>query len=401
MARKNFEKVTRYGSEMRWRGGLAWLALCLALWYIGLCLPAQAQQAKFITFDAPGAGTGPSQGTYPVAVNREGVITGVFIDVNSEWRGFVRAPDGAITPFDVPGSDFVTAAPSGITPQGVIAGTYFDTNFVPRGFLRAPDGTITTFDLPGRGPLQLPSLQPINPAGVIAGSYLDATVTLWHGFVRAPDGTFTAFDAPGVGAPNVNWFPGTFPAAINRQGIVSGCFSDANSVYQGFVRAPGGAISTFRVPGEGTQEGQGISCAFALVFTGSVLAMNSAGVVTGAYFDANFTGHGFLRTPWGSITRFNVPGALATIPTSINAWGAVAGTYSIAAGPVDRGFVRSPDGNFTTFDVPGAATVANEGGTPAGTLPVAISDGGQVTGYYFDASAVSHGFIWIPPRQGR
>jgi hypothetical protein len=35
-----------------------------------------------ITFDAPGAGTGPFQGTQPSAINPAGVICGVISDAN-------------------------------------------------------------------------------------------------------------------------------------------------------------------------------------------------------------------------------------------------------------------------------------------------------------------------------
>jgi hypothetical protein len=49
--------------------------------------------------------------------------------------------------------------------------------------------------------------------------------------------------------------------------------------------------------------------------------------------------------------------------------------------------IGSDGRTFTTFDVPGAVL---------GTVPTAINPAGTITGYYVDASFVSHGFIRIP-----
>jgi hypothetical protein len=65
------------------------------------------------------------------------------------------------------------------------------------GYVRAPDGTFTTFDVPGAGPDRGQS-ESINPAGTIAGVYLDANFVV-HGFVRARDCAITTFDVPGAG----------------------------------------------------------------------------------------------------------------------------------------------------------------------------------------------------------
>ena len=54
-----------------------------------------------------------------------------------------------IITFDPPGS-LITLS-FAINPAGVIAGAFLDASFVHHGFLRVPDGTITTFDAPGAG----------------------------------------------------------------------------------------------------------------------------------------------------------------------------------------------------------------------------------------------------------
>src|SRR5882724_2033253 len=56
-------------------------------------------------------------------------------------------------------------------------------------------------------------------------------------------------------------------------------------------------------------------------------SINAKGAITGSYNDANFVRHGFLRAPDGSFTRFHAPGATYTFPQSINRVGAVAGSY--------------------------------------------------------------------------
>src|SRR5262245_15530945 len=57
-----------------------------------------------VTFDAPGAGTGPMQGTIPVAITSVETIAGYYFDDNAVTHGFVRRRDGTATTFDAPGN---------------------------------------------------------------------------------------------------------------------------------------------------------------------------------------------------------------------------------------------------------------------------------------------------------
>src|SRR5262249_32651539 len=115
-------------------------------------MPLAYPPPAIITFDAPGAGTGPFQGTQSLAINPKGTIAGYFFDSNPVTHGFVRNTDGTITPFDAPGGGtgpyqgtFVLA----LTPLGAITGFTRDASDVFHGYLRAPGGTFTTFDAPG------------------------------------------------------------------------------------------------------------------------------------------------------------------------------------------------------------------------------------------------------------
>src|SRR5262249_10538051 len=150
--------------------------------------------------------------------------------------------------FDVPGAVFTIS--QNINPRGVISGGFIDTSFVIHGFVRAANGTITTFDVPGAGtgPGQgtFPgSVDCLNPAGVITGSYADAS-NVNHGFVRTPEGTITTFDVPGAGTGPGQ---GTFSGGINPAGTIEVNYSDASALSHGFLPAADRTITTFDVPG--------------------------------------------------------------------------------------------------------------------------------------------------------
>jgi hypothetical protein len=73
------------------------LCLCLLL-----AVAATAQQRgitespgsepSFTTFEAPGSGTGASQGTIPFSISTAGDITGTCLDASYVYHGFVRTP---------------------------------------------------------------------------------------------------------------------------------------------------------------------------------------------------------------------------------------------------------------------------------------------------------------------
>src|SRR4030095_12713806 len=59
--------------------------------------PFLGPQPTITTFDAPGAGTGPGQGTSTFSINPEGAIAGRYADTSDVLHGFLRTPGGAIT----------------------------------------------------------------------------------------------------------------------------------------------------------------------------------------------------------------------------------------------------------------------------------------------------------------
>jgi hypothetical protein len=370
------------------------LVVCLALSTVGLGRSASAEKSTILTFDAPGAGNSAGQGTFAFSINQGGTIAGYYLDKSNVYHGFVRTQHGHITTFDVPAAGTGAGQgtlPFGSNPEGAIAGFYADSSFVFHGFVRAPDGHITTFDAPGAGGTFAAN---INPAGVIAGDFFDVN-GVQHGYVRTPDGHITTFDAPGAGnGANQGTFT-EFLDCINPEGAMTGYYVDINNELHGYVRARDGKIAIFDAPGAGTGAG------FGTLATG----IDPARKITGEYFDAGNVSHGFLRAAHGDIINVDVPGAgtganQGTFPGYINERGDIVGNY-VDAGGANHGFVRmqrgddhdlvrNQRGKIITFDIPGAGT-----GSGQGTIPSSIDPEGVITGFYVDASNVSHGFLRV------
>jgi hypothetical protein len=365
--------------------------------YSGLCalvMAVAASAGPIITFDAPGAGTGSGQGTgcfaftdCSVLLNNFGAVTGYYLDANNVFHGFVRSPEGKFTTFDAPGADttagdFNGTLPNAINDAGAITGVYYDVNSVGHGFVRSPEGAFATFDAPGANGLSNPIA--LNLEGAVVGYYFNQNDT-FGAFLRRPDGTFVTWGGPDASSS------GAF--SINIFGTVAGHYQDNNSVIHGFLRSPTGKLTTFEAPGAGAGSGQGTGS------PGTSVGLNAFGTTAGYYIDANYVVHGYLRSPAGEFTTFDAPGegpggvgCYSDCSVGLNDWGSVTGSF-LDANNVIHGFVRSPGGTFTIFDAPGADTTS---GSDSGTLAVSINDEGVIVGYYLDANNVSHGFLRLP-----
>ena len=170
-----------------------------------------------------------------------------------------------------------------------------------------------------------------------------------------------------------------FPWSINDLGEVTGnYYYDNDTQVGGFVRSPGGMITTF-------------------AYSDGVvpLAINLAGTTTGWYGPPVGNFAGFVRQPDGTITPFSLPqtGAIDTLYLGLNDAGFVTGSFTIlesgspfqGPGEYMYGFVRSPQGVLSTFGVPGAST----------TTAVAINNFNVVTGWS-DSTTNPGAFIRIP-----
>ena len=239
----------------------------------------------------PGAGTTSGLGTVPLAINPSQDIAGFYSDPNVVLHSFVRAHDGSFTTFDAPGAGtgfgqgtFV-AGVDGITPSGTTAGYYLDDNNVHHGWVRAPDGVFTTFDVAGAGTNEGQGTidENIGLTATTTGWYIDSNGVI-HAFLRTPSGVVTEFNAPGAGTGAGQ---GTLAGGITPAGTVVCAYSDANGTYHGCVRDRFGVIKSFDVPGAGTGAGQGTEPS----------VNNPAGTITGSYVDAAGVYHGFLWIP--------------------------------------------------------------------------------------------------------
>jgi predicted membrane protein len=171
----------------------------------------------------------------------------------------------------------------------------------------------------------------------------------------------------------------TTPVAINLFGAVTGYYADTNASLHGFVRTPWGTITTF--------DGPDATCSGYFSVCTSPVGINLQGAITGFYCDA-VTCHGFLRAPGGTIIAFDPPGSVFTqsYTGGINLAGVITGSY-YDANFLEHGFLRAPRGTFTSFDAPGAVN---------GTSPTGINDAGEIVGTYYDANYAGHGFLRTP-----
>ena len=148
----------------------------------------RAKDGTFSIFDPPGqiAAFAPFTFAQTLYINPDGVITGAYFEPISgnpfagNYRVFVRNLDGTFTTFDAATYPpcCIWSFPSGITPADAITGSFNDGFTINHGFLRARDGTVTTFDVPGAGTGFNQGTAPlcINPAGVIMGLYIDTNI---------------------------------------------------------------------------------------------------------------------------------------------------------------------------------------------------------------------------------
>jgi uncharacterized membrane protein len=106
-------------------------------------------------------GVGTTTGTYPSAINDGGLVTGYYQDHENAYHGFLTR-GGAITSFDVPGSDATFGY--GINNADDVVGPY-NVGQVPNGYIMHA-GKFVTVNVPGAASTALAA---INNLGVLVG----------------------------------------------------------------------------------------------------------------------------------------------------------------------------------------------------------------------------------------
>jgi hypothetical protein len=230
--------------------------------------------------------------------------------------------------------------------------------------------TAAVFDVPGA---VTTNPRAVNNAGTIAGYYAGSDY-VYHGFVRAPGGTITTFDAPGATE--------TLPFNIGTDGTIVGEYltgkSTGHTVPHGFIRSPSGVFTEFDVPRPHT----GVAPTVAD-------AINSLGEVAGTYCPATGKCGGYLRLATGQLESFSTDAASSFRgQIALNSEGDVAGSRVDASGGVVHGYIRDGSGNTTLFDAPNAGAGSGEG-----TYVYAMNENNATAGAVVDANMVFHGFL--------
>ena len=149
---------------------------------------------KITTFDPPNSFNGPtSYGTFNAFVNDLGLVAGTYFDENTYvLYGYVRLPDGQFTEFAAPGAGTTIGAGTSVyavNVEGATTGNYVDANFENHSFIRAANGELTMFDVPGQilvpGTYAGSTGEGINAEGFITGRWRDPNET-FHGYLRTP-----------------------------------------------------------------------------------------------------------------------------------------------------------------------------------------------------------------------
>lgn len=373
------------------RHGLAALACVLS----PLCSVAKNHRPVYQEFDVPG-----SIATYPLSINGGMTITGYYVTKDGVTHGFVRDEDGVITPFDVPGS--TSTRPDSINYAGEITGTYIagPTSPIagnPQGFVRTPDGKIalfgSTIDLGGSAVSFDANPAQINVSGEVVGN-LPFPLAAPGVFVRSRSGVVQVFTlSDGADYPTV-------ATGVNAGGAIVGYTSSDLINYGGFLWS-----------GQGPAPSPVASNVTSIQVSGSTgtlpTAINAEGAVVGCYFispfqipSQNTTYYDFLYQPDGTITTLDVPG---TVPGCFYSGNELQGVYNVAPLTITLNREGTIIGSYTNAaNVPAGFIKKKDGKlttftqpNATMTMPTAINNRDVITGYFARGTAIK-GFIRLP-----
>ena len=271
----------------------------------------------------------------------------------------------------------------------------FLVSFVP---LVLAQGTYTQVDYPGAAQT---TVWGIDTAGDVVGSYVDASGN-GHGFLLS-GGTYTTIDYPG----GYNFLTG-----INDLGMIVGFVQFSNGGFGFLYNVQTGVFTEVNYPGASTT---------------LCYAINNAGTIVGSFLSgAPYEGFALIGSNYHLIEP---PGSTQAIASGITASGQVVGN-SLLTGDVNFNFLFngrryrqliprasirgaildgiSPSGTALTgysstlggyagFLLQNKVLTVLRFPTATGTVARAVSDTGEVVGWFLDSAFVQHGFLWTPP----
>jgi hypothetical protein len=260
----------------------------------------------FTAFDAPNSAAGS---TLPVAINARGQVVENFLPfLGGNETAFVRESNG--TQHQLPFPPAAAVAAAGINRAGAVVGTVAGVAAQTVGFLLA-DGKVTLLHVPGAATTQGVA---INDAGVVLGSFIDATGT---GAFTYKAGSYTIFRAPHLTPVTTS--------AIDTAGLVFGSylrekdnglieydvgftfngtafrsFRSAKSINTYVAQAFGAGYYVGTAGPEGLPFGYAVKGGQATTIlppggvTSSVAGGTAAGILVGSYTDSANRTHGFM-----------------------------------------------------------------------------------------------------------
>lgn len=241
-----------------------------------------------------------------------------------------------------PGASFTQAG--GVNDAGQVVGLWDGGGFLFN------QGTYTLLIDPStnyNGPVPT-NATGINSAGEIVGGYRIPFASV--GFLYQ-DGTWSDISFPSSAS--------TVARGINASGLIVGNYTDSTGNSQGFL-LNAGQYSTISLGTDTYLSG-----------------INNEGIIVGSSGSS-----GVVRTPDGSLSTINFPGAQETSLASINNFGEILGDYTLANGS-DHCFTFQ-DGAFTSLDSLGLTDCNG------------LNDSGQFVGVYFPSPLEENGFLATP-----
>jgi hypothetical protein len=285
---------------------------------------------QFTNFDGPDPGTNAGAGTNMNGISNNGTSVGFTIGNNGTFTNFLVNPLKSRSAKVLNINGSTKANAFGVNSAGTVVGT--DGNGNAFYLLK---GKLHTF-IPNGG--SSAAAFGINDHGTVVGQYVTSTAT--PGFIRLNGKSLITINAPS-GPDTVN------AQSVNNHGLVVGFYVGTDGQDHGFLAhensAQNGAItgtpisdpSIPAVPGE-----PGATFVFS-----QVLSVNDHGIAVGYYGDSTSSQHGFIY--------------------------------------------NTNTGQYTFLDDPNAAF---DNGVEV-TQITGITNSGEITGFYSDASGVFHGFV--------